>query len=297
MGVLGEVEGVVSTAERALEVAQEGVDRLELRQLGAGLAAAGDHALVLGPDDLHGAEAPQAVGDDGGRGRDRACGEHRHLLVRERLLAQAHELRLAVGRGLHRGDERHLVLRASPGLAARALAAQVGVVNLHSALELAGVLAHAHDLHELVLDQPGGLVANAQVAHQLERGDVVLGLGQQVHGQEPARQPQLGGLEDRPADDAALVAARGALKVQPALAPKRAVLAATACRTGKARRPPRGDRRRLALLLAAVAVHEFGHRKSSLKLHSVHRHGSPPVAVNPSSTLGSSPREPAEVRR
>ena len=50
MGVLGKVEGVIGAAERALEVAQEGVDRLELGQLRARLAAAGDHALVRGPD-------------------------------------------------------------------------------------------------------------------------------------------------------------------------------------------------------------------------------------------------------
>ena len=151
----------------------------------------------------------------------------------ERLLTQAHELRLAVGRGLDRGDERHLVLRAPSGLAARALPAQVGVVDLHPAVELAAVLAHAHDLHELVLDEPGGLVANPQVAHELERSHVVLGLGEQVHGQEPPEQPQLGRLEDRPADDAALVAAGGALEVQPALAPKRAALPAAAGRAGK----------------------------------------------------------------
>src|SRR6516162_2079728 len=100
MGVLGEVEGVVSTAERALEVAQEGVDRLELGQFRAALAASGDDTVMLGPDDLYGAEAPQAIRDDGGRRGDRARGEHRHLLVRERLLAQAHELRLTLGRGL-----------------------------------------------------------------------------------------------------------------------------------------------------------------------------------------------------
>jgi hypothetical protein len=58
------------------------------------------------------------------------------------------------------------------------------------------------------------------VAHQFERSHVVLGLGQHVHGQEPARQSQLGRLEDRAADDAALVAAGGALEVQPALAAK-----------------------------------------------------------------------------
>src|SRR5207244_12106595 len=110
-------------------------------------------------------------------------------------------------------------------------------------------------------------------------------------------QPQLGCLEDRAADGAALVAAGGALEVQPALAAKRTALAAAARRAGKARRPARLDQRRLALVIAAVSIHELGHRKSRLKLHSVHLHGSPPVAVNPSSTLGSSPREPAEVRR
>ena len=86
-------------------------------------------------------------------------------------------MRLTVGRGLHRGDERDLVLRAAPNLAARALATEVGVVNLHPAVELARVLTRTHDLHELVFHQPGGLVANAQVAYEFERGDVVLGLG------------------------------------------------------------------------------------------------------------------------
>ena len=74
----------------------------------------------------------------------------------------------------------------------RALAAKIGVVHLDPAVEQPGVLTPAHDLHELVLHEPGGLVANSQKAHQLECGDVVLGLGQQVDGQEPERQRQLG---------------------------------------------------------------------------------------------------------
>src|SRR5690606_9812808 len=92
MSVLGELEGMVGTAEGALEVTQEGIDRAQLRHPTAGLAAAGDHTLVLGADDLDGAEAPQPVGDHGGRRCDRAGGEDRYLLGGERLLAQAHEL-------------------------------------------------------------------------------------------------------------------------------------------------------------------------------------------------------------
>ena len=283
MGVLGEIEGMVSPPEGPLEVAQERIDRAKLGQSDAGFAATGDHALVLGADDLDGPEAPQSVGDHGGRRRDRAGCEDRHLLVGEGLLAQAHELRLPVGGGLNGCDERDLVLRAPANLAPRALSPEIGVVDLHPALELAGVLAFAHDLHELVLHEPGGLVANAQVAHEFERGDVVLGLGQQVYGQEPARQRQLGRLEDGATDDAALVPAAGALKVKPALAPKRATVAALALRTDKALGPARFDQRCLATVITAVPSHEVGHRKSGLKLHSVHRHGSPPVSVNPSS--------------
>src|SRR5690606_10214471 len=178
-----------------------------------------------------------------------------------------------------------------------ALATEVSVIDLHPAVELARVLTHAHDLHELVFHEPGALVANAQVALELECGDVVLGLRQQVHGQKPARQRQLGRLEDGAADDAALMPAGDALEVQPALAPKRATVAAPARRTNKALGPASFDKRRLAIGITAVPVHEFSHRKSGLKLHSVHRHGSPPVWVNPSSTLTGSQHEPAELCR
>ena len=44
ISVLGEVEGVIRAAQGALEVAQEGVDGLELGQLGTGLAATGANA-------------------------------------------------------------------------------------------------------------------------------------------------------------------------------------------------------------------------------------------------------------
>ena len=58
MGVFGEIEGMVSPPEGPLEVAQERIDRAKLGQSDAGFAATGDHALVLGADDLDGPEAP-----------------------------------------------------------------------------------------------------------------------------------------------------------------------------------------------------------------------------------------------
>src|SRR6185295_2411507 len=126
-------------------------------------------------------------------------------------------------------------------------------------LELASVLAHTHDLHYLVLEQPGRFVRHAQLAAQFEGGYVVLRLGQQVHGQEPARQRQLGRLEDRAADDAALVAARGALPIQPSLAPERAARRAAAHRADKALRPTRGNQCVLAAILGPVVLQKLTH--------------------------------------
>jgi hypothetical protein len=63
------------------------------------------------------------------------------------------------------------------------------------------------------------------------------------------QQLQLGGFEDRVADDAALTVTLNALEVQPDLAPKRTAQSAVARRTDKARRPVRFDQRRFTLLI------------------------------------------------
>jgi len=54
----------------------------------------------------------------------------------ERPRRQAGQVRAAVLGGLHRDDEGHLVLRAATGLAAAALPAEVGVVDLDAPGEL-----------------------------------------------------------------------------------------------------------------------------------------------------------------
>jgi hypothetical protein len=69
---------------------------------------------------------------------------------------------LAVLVQLHRGDERHLVRRAAPGLAG-VHAAEVGTVGDHHSVQLALGLAFGHRLHELVLDPPGGAVRHPVV--------------------------------------------------------------------------------------------------------------------------------------
>ena len=224
-------------------------------------------------------------------------GEHRHLFGGVGLLAQASQHRMARGRGLHRRDEGHLVLRAPPGGAARELAAEIRIVDLHPAGEFTPVLAHAHGLHDLVLEQPGGAVAHTELAHQLQRRDVVLGLSEQLHGQEPARQAELAGLEDRSADQAALVGAGPALPIGQAAAHEAGSCSPAAARADKAIGPARRLQRRAALRFGSVTLEELRHRQPRLKLHSVHLHGAPPGLVAPSSGLGGSQREPAETSR
>jgi hypothetical protein len=72
---------------------------------------------------------------------------------------------------------RHPVLGAEPAFAIGLLATKIGVVDLHPTVELPRVFSQAHGLYEFVFDQPGALVANAQIALEFQNRDVVLRLG------------------------------------------------------------------------------------------------------------------------
>mmetsp|Transcript_39104 Transcript_39104/g.91661 ORF Transcript_39104/g.91661 Transcript_39104/m.91661 type:complete len:339 (-) Transcript_39104:467-1483(-) len=291
MSVLAEAERMVGASQRGLEVAQRRVDGQEGRMLGAGRAAAGQVRVVQNARALYSGEAAQPIGDQRRRRRQGAFGERQQRRLCERPLRQAQVHRLTGLGGLHRRHERHLVGRATPGLATADLAAEVGVVDLHPPRELAGLLPNSHHLHELVLDEPGRRVRHAELALELQGRHIVLGLRHQLHGQEPGRQRQLGGLEDRPAQHAALVATATALEVQPAVPAELAVPAAIAARAGEALRPAPGSHGRLTSLRGAETLEELGHRQALLVLNAVLGHGHAPARDGPSSRRAVSWRE------
>ena len=202
--------------------------------LGAGRTAAGDVRLVEDAHAAHGGEAAQAVRDERGGCSQRLLGKGLGGFLGEWPLRQAHRDGLAGLGGLNRSHERNLVRRAAAGLAALDLAAEVGVVDLDTAGELARLLAQEHDLHDLAFEQPSRGVGHVQMALELQGRDVVLGLCHQVHSQEPLGQRQLAGLEDRAADQAALVAAAAALEIQPPVAAELAVPRRYAAPAGRA---------------------------------------------------------------
>jgi hypothetical protein len=179
---------------------------------------------------------------------------------------------MAITRHLHCCDERHLVLGAASTLAASALTAEEGIVDLDDAFEATVALLLEHHSHELVLDEPGRAVADAQMAMQFQGRHARLGLGQEVHAKKPDRERQLADVEDGGRRQAGLRPARAALPVRPAQALESAVLGALALGTAKAILPSRLGQRLATLLVGAEAGLELTQRHPGLELDSIHRH-------------------------
>jgi hypothetical protein len=131
LAVLSVLEGVERAGQRGLEVAQHGVDPLELGQVLRleGAHHAGDvNAAGLGD----GGEAAQAVAEDDAAGLQACFGPLADGLGSE----AADHIELQVRRPTvfvqrQRRHERHPVLRAAARLAPRALSTEVGVIQLH----------------------------------------------------------------------------------------------------------------------------------------------------------------------
>ena len=173
MRILGEIERVVGAAHRGLEIAQDGVHGPELLELDAGLAPAGDFAVVDGASALSSGEAALAIGDHGQGQHQRPVDEVRHGLVGAGQRGKSGQRRLTLLGGVHRNDEGNLVLGSASALATGTLAPEIGVVDLDPAGESAGLLPHPHHLHHLVLHEQRALVANPEMAHQFQGREVV----------------------------------------------------------------------------------------------------------------------------
>src|SRR5918998_1897818 len=242
----------VGADDRGLDVAQHRVDPLERRPARGLGTRAGAHRAVLAAGLRHGGPAREAVADDRAAGGEAALGELLDLLLPEALdHLEAEPARLALGRGLHRRHERDLAGRAPAPLAARPPPAEVGVVDLDPAFEprLRG-LALSHDLHQLVLHQPGRALAHAEPAAELDPADAALALAEVVERHEPGRERQLGVGEDGPRRQADLMLAAVALECGPR--PQRRGPLVTAGRAGPAPAPAQLEQGPPAPLLGAL---------------------------------------------
>src|SRR5690606_29812751 len=146
-----------------------------------------------------------------------------------------------------------LVLRTASPLAAIALTAEIRIVDLYEAPELASFLALRHRLHDLLLHPPRRSVAHAKVALERQRRQVRLAGGQQMHGKEPGPQRHLRGFQQRAAGERGLVATGSALVVDAPFAAKSRSRATLAAGTAEAMGPACLVERPVALRFGAVA--------------------------------------------
>ena len=270
--MFGPVERVERAMQRCLEIAEDGVDPLELRQV-ARLALAHDDGRVNATRRRHRREAAESVARHQRLGRQMGVSPGLDRLGREAAdTVELDELRTPLVVERDGGHERRLVLGAAPGLAAGVLAAQVGVVQLHAASEPVLPFALRHGIADLVLQRPSGGVAHAEVALEGQRGQAGLGLAEQVDRQEPGAQRQLGVLEQATHRERGLVAAGLALKQLARAVTDDPVLGGITARTTKPAGPACSLDRLGALIFSAEPLDELRQRHATLKLDGVHCH-------------------------
>ena len=254
--VLGLSNRVVDATDGALDVGEHGIDPTCARNLGRGAAAAGFEDGVGMTGVGLGVWRQTPLGPVGQRsvvkGPDRFDDDAGGVFE--------------LGIGLDRDQEGQLVFGVAPGLAAVALAAEIGIVDLREARKFPRFFSRCHGLHDLVLEAPGSAIGHAEVALEFECREVGFGRGQQMDREEPGSQRQLRVLQQRAADQRRLVLAGATLIERLGITPEAGTTAVTAGRTAKSHWPSRPIPCAGTSGLAAIPFKKLGHRKAPLEL-------------------------------
>ena len=181
VGVLG-IERAAGAGDRALDVSETGVDPFEERVCRP--AATGHQCDVAHARFSEPKKALEPVANGPAASFDVGCCILPDRRLRERF--EPPQLRvdgLAVTRcdGDH---ERGLIGGPSPCFTGL-FTTEIGIINLHVAGEFVDRIALAHDLHQLLFDEPGGVPLDAELTRQFKACDVVLGARYEMHGEEP----------------------------------------------------------------------------------------------------------------
>ncbi len=272
-GVFTKAKPVVAATEPGFQVPQHRIDPVQLRHI-FGFSSCHHRALMGTACQGDRTETGQAVRNNRAARREILIRPLRNRVEREsRYRGQLDSQGVPLLAERNRSHKRHLVFRATPDLAATALTAKVGVINLYAPLQgIAGLPLH-HGLHQLVVHQPCRWVTHTQVALERQRRQSGFGLADEVDCQEPHRQGQLGALKDGASDQRRLVPTGVALKDLVAKGTQDAVRSATAARTGKALWPASALQRLGAKRLSAVEFEELRHGQAGLKLDAIDCHG------------------------
>ena len=276
VGIFCKIERMIGSTQGGFQVAQQGVNPAKAEHVGAAARCANHLRLMVAACGRDGGKAGQTIRDHVtlwckmllGPGADR-------LRAKARDPIKAHTQRTIRDIDLDRRNEGYLIFRAAPAFAAP-LTARVGIVGDHAPAQDTVGFAFPQDLHQFVLDQPGGAVTHPQLALEFKARDVVFRLANQVHGLEPARQRQLGGMKNRAGFQRRLVVTVMTLIGLAAVGIHDTVVRTGAVFAAVTLWPAGLLQRLLAAILRTVLFQELRKTKPGLELDLVHRHGSAP---------------------
>jgi len=157
-GVFAVVQGMKCAGQGGLEVAAYGVDCARSR----GFSARTTTVMCARPASVTVAKQPR---------------------LSLKTVVQVPRVASVVDRDI--SHERHLVLGSASGIAAGALATQVGIVELHHAAELMAAVWPGHGKVELLPHKPSGGVAHSHLVLESQRRQPGLGLANHVYREEP----------------------------------------------------------------------------------------------------------------
>ena len=277
VGIFCKIERMIGPTQSGFQVAQQGINPAKAGHIGAAARGANHLGLMVAARGRDAGKTRQTIRDHATLWRQMLLGPGADRLRAKALdPIKTHAHRTTRGIDLDRCNEGYLIFRALPALSAP-LTAQVGIVGDHSPAQNAVGFAFPHDLHQFVLDQPGGAVTHSQLALQFDARDVVFRLDHQIHGLKPAHQRQFRGMKDRAGFECALVVAVMALIGLAAVGIHNTVVRTCAVLAVVAVWPAGQLQGLFATLLRTVLLQKFRKTQPRLELDSVHRHGISPL--------------------
>ncbi len=163
--------------KRDLDVAKDDLLPLEWLDVAACLALGSYDNFVRKPDLALHLESEQSIWCDCGTWNQGLASPSSQSSIGEgRDWVEAVPVRPGIVH-FHRSNKKHLLLRSTTYLVSRPFTTQVGVINAHVAQQRLGGFALTLGFYQLVVQQPGRLPGNANLASQGQSGDLCLGLG------------------------------------------------------------------------------------------------------------------------
>lgn len=238
---------MMSSRERGFQIAQNDAQPFERLDFRARLTSRCLHNFMLVVEPFEHFKSEQSIRSNAAARRDCSLRPWRQPgKGKASNWVEAHSLRTPIPH-FYRRHKCHFIFRSATRPSAGSFTPKIGIVDAYFALERAIGLALSHDLHQLMLEQPGGLPRDAQLTHHRQSRDIRFRLRHQIDDQVPFRQWQPAVVHDGPGTPRALIFACLTLPVSPSVPSEFVRARVCAFRAFKTAGPTRVHQGRLAL--------------------------------------------------